>query len=430
MSLLIVIVCALFLLIGFALEKKIYGPMVLFNFWWGITIFISGFGFFGFYIPSPKTYLIMLLAIISFNFPIIVLSKKKFKDQAFQGNENELNFNQNNIKKFLLTIHIVIIVYLLSLSIEVLGLLLSGMNYSMVRYLYFYGDITNVYETLVMNWFITPLIYFSMILISILFFQQDKKNKLNNYLFITTILCISLQSFSSGGRGIVLSAALIFLLSFLMHRGKRNISFFKKMKIRAFFFVLIGGLIIITIFRTGLNTNIFDAIFQTVIGYYTAPYIYFEKLSEYTSMVQEEVRLYGAMFFSGIIDIFIIGLRFLGVAIKQPSFYLAEYNQTFLLVGNNISYNAFPNMVYTFIYDFGLAGVILGPMAFGFMAKLVYQKMISTNKIAYKGIYIMIGLMIYESVMKWLGTSILPWAVILLFFCYNYFSSRRIPFKN
>lgn len=188
---------------------------------------------------------------------------------------------------------------------------------------------------------------------------------------------------------------------------------------------LVVGLVTITIVRTGLSANMFSGILRTVVGYFTAPYVYFEKLYEYTSLVQERVLLFGGMFFSGVLDIFIMGLRFIGLEIKQPSYFLAEYNQTFLLVGDNTLYNAFPNMIFAFLYDFGIAGVIIGPIMFGVMVKLAYQKMISTNKIAYKGIYIMIGIMIYESVMKWSGTGFTPWAVILLFLCFNYFSKKQ-----
>src|SRR5699024_3716601 len=136
-----------------------------------------------------------------------------------------------------------------------------------------------------------------------------------------------------GSRGILIKMAIIFLLSFFIHSRKTILSSCKKLRLRMIIISLFLVLIYMTVKRSGIEVNMFTGILRTVSGYFTAPFIYFEKLHEHAYVNNEKVFLFGGMFFSGIIDIIVMALRFLGANILQPSYYLAEHNQTFLMIG-------------------------------------------------------------------------------------------------
>jgi oligosaccharide repeat unit polymerase len=245
----------------------------------------------------------------------------------------------------------------------------------------------------------------------------------NKKLMFTTTLCVLLSAFTSGGRGIVLTFGLTILMAYMIQSKQVKIQFATKLKLLAFLVIVICLLVYITTAR-GTSVN-FSALMHTVVLYFTAPYIYFEKLLKYA--LQERVMLFGGAFFGGILDFFILTFKFFsGSDVLTMAQHIATYNQTYIYVGVNSQYNAFPTMVYTFLYDFSYLGVILGPLLFGAIAMSSYKRMISTNRIAYKGIYIMIALLIYQSVMKWEGTSAYPWIVLAMFLIYEFLRKKGL----
>lgn len=426
MSYFIGTICLFFILISLLVDKRIYSPTVLFNFWWGVTIFVSGFGFFGIYVPSDKTYLVMLVTILAFNFPFLcsLLVPRKNKKNFFAPKNVDtfdIYYKDNKVEKLLLILQMFCIVFLINLSITVLNMLLSGFNYENIRYAFFYEDtIMSGYEHLIYNLIVTPIIYFNMIYVSLKFL----KGKYNKLLLVLTILSVGLSSFSSGSRGIVLEMGLVFILSYFLQGKKVKFNISNNFKVISIFIIVVSSLVYITISRSGSDNTTLEDIIETVVLYFSAPYIYFEKLSSYA--LNDNVLLFGATFFGGIIDILLLVFNFIGLDVKTVSSYIANHNQLFLTVGNGHTYNAFPTMVYTFLYDFNYLGVIIGPTIFGLLTIISYKKMLITNRIAYKGIYIVIALMIYESPMKWEGTSANPWLVIIMFLIYDYFFAHKI----
>ncbi|MEK3984573.1 O-antigen polymerase [Paenibacillus sp. FSL K6-3166] len=418
MSYLIAIICFLFVFLIYKFDRKLYNPYIFFNLWWGSTILISGMGLFGINVPTINTYFIMLIAIASFNLSVFL----KFNiglEKSMSLNE-KCSYNENKAINYIVKLHIIIILYLVKRSISVLQMLLSGMDYGTIRYEFFYADnITSKYDQLINNWFVVPIITFSIILLSLMIIEKSY----SKFMLITTLLCVGLYSFSSGGRSLLLISGLSIVISWIMNSERSKIGFIGKVKIRVSIFALIGSMLLITILRSDATGNPIKDTLKTVVLYFTAPYIYFENV--FDMIRQERVVLFGGAFFGGIVDIFILLSRYLGLDINQISSYIGKYNQMYISVGGNSFYNAFPTMLYTFFYDFGYLGIILESFLFGLLAKYFYWKMRRLNNIAYKGMYIMVAIMIYESTMRWVGTSATPWIVILLFFAFNKISKVK-----
>jgi oligosaccharide repeat unit polymerase len=316
MSFLISAVCIVLIVFSFQVDRRIYSPMVLFNFWWGITVLISGLGLFGMFIPSTSTYAIILFSILSFNYPcfIFLMGKNRFKTKP-EPNAN-VDFGIRQALKFLIFMQIVGIIILARRSITVFNLLLSGLNYSAIRYEYYYSDnIMSGYDHLINAWFISPVVTFSIILFSILLVEK-KHNKL---LLITTLLYVGLFSFSSGGRSLIVIFGLAFFIVYLMHRNEIKFVLTQKLKYSIFIFLMVSLLIYITFSRTTGVASMYD-ILKTTVVYFTGAYIYFEKISLYP--LQDGNLLYGGAFLGGIIDIFVLILRYIGFDINQIASYI------------------------------------------------------------------------------------------------------------
>lgn len=423
MNVLIFFICMFSILIFLFVDKRIYNPLIIFNLWWGITVFLSGFGINDIFIPKNETYFIVLIGVISFNTSFIIYFLFKYK-----SNNNNFNNLQNShferVNKLLFFSHLIIIFELLRRSFVVISLLRSGMPYGRIRYAYFYEDqIMPGYSMLFDNLFVSPITTFSIILIAL----NINNKKFNRKLIFSTFIIIALTVFSSGARGILVETILAFILSLIFFRRGIKLKLTNKLKLLVITTIIAFSAIYVTGMRTSEENYILKSI-EHIISYYTAPYIYFEVLTEYA--IHDREPLYGFTIFGGFWDLFILLFRVLGLEVKTISSYISEYNQTYLLIGDDLIFNALPSMLYTFVYDLGILGAILGPFIFGLLSMYIYLKMLSSGKLKYKGMYIMICFMIYGSVMKWEGIYTSTWLVFILFIVYDYLSNRKIVIRN
>lgn len=416
MAILTCSICLLFTMIAWFLEKKVYSPFILFNLWWGVTIFISSFGFFGILIPNDITYSTMLLAVLFFNFPMIFYFRKKHtENKGVESQKLHLIENDIGFRRLLLLIHIIVLSILITRSIKALQLMFSGVSYNVIRYNYFRQEtIMSGYDHIINNLFVVPILTFSIIFISIQIFHR----KINITLTISTLLCISLYVFSSGGRSIILLLVIATVSSYMLNkRNSMHINIGKKILLQLLLCVATFSLIYVSLERLDTGGDLSD-VFNTVVRYFTAPYIYFENMLGYAK--NDNVSLFGGAFFGGIIDVLIFMFRFLGFEIYPMSSYISEHNQTYIVIsGDGAIYNAFPTMLYTFYYDGGYLGIIIGSFLFGLLSFITFQKFNKSHSLATMGIYITVILMIYESPMRWMGSFSSPWIVILLFIIYN-----------
>ena len=410
--------CLFFIIIAYLLDRRLYNPFILFNAWWGISLLLSSMGLFGIYIPEESTYLIMLSVIFFFNFSLIFLSIKR-KDHYKQ-----LDFQSDNklLDKVLLLFQTFVLIILVIRSIKVLELLISGLNYSSVRYHYFKLDtIMTGYDFLINDIFVSPILTFSMIYISLRFFEK----KYNKFLILTTFICLLLQVFSSGGRSIIITFGIIFMASYLVNKKNfKKLKVSKKLFLSFLIFTVFSSLIFVTLQRLEKESGIISVV-EMVVRYFSAPYIYFEKMIPFVE--NDKIYLYGGAFFGGILDIPIFVVRALGFDIAPMSSYISTYNQMYITVNNHGDiYNAFPTMAYTFYYDFGFLGIIIGSVLFGLFSLISYKKMIQTNNLKYKGIYVLVTITIFESIMRWEGMFMSTWIVILLFILVGFSQKSRL----
>lgn len=420
LSYLVTIICLLLVLISIRLDKKIYNPFILFNIWWGLTIFMSGLGLFEISVPTKKTYLIMLTAIVSYNIPFLIAPfiAKRFKIKI---NPNfYLNLKEKYFIYILLILQLVCVVFLAEKSIAVIKMLSNGFDFARIRYAYYYDKtIMNGYDLLIQQIIISPILFFNLIFVSLKFFNKNYSKHLPLVLLgILTVLSIGLLSFSSGSRGDIFELGIIIVFTYLIQNKNIGWSVFKNYKIWLTILIFVSVLGYITIARGHSEGGSIQYILKMVILYFSAPYIYFEKIRPLA--MDESTMLYGATFFGGIIDIVILTFKFFGSEMNTISYYIAQHNQLYLNVGKDNFYNAFPTMVYSFLYDFKCFGMIIGPFLFGLLSYIPYFLVKKTDAFAHKGIYIMIILMIYQSPMKWIGIEYRPWIIIFIFLIYHF----------
>lgn len=356
-----------FLYIQFKYEKPFpFNVSILYSVYWFLFLFCSYLLFFQEYSFNILSFYWILLCLILFYISFKV-TKKIYLKKSIQLSRK----NQNNLssKYYELITNIIII----CLIIKIIG----DINFLYMNDFSFFNffnidDIKLMISRLIEiryniieyeRSFITPLgntlFYFSILMFGFYYHYISKKK----YIIFLLILSTFLAVFVSMGKSPVIYAIIIFISGYYVHLSNENISIIKNNK-KIFIFiigisiVMISVLVLITLFRKGTLSGIFDTIKLYAFGSVPAFDFYF------THMIPSEFS-FGHYTF-GVI------YKYLGISSANPiqGVYLP-------IEVANLSTNVF-TAFRCIIDDFGIYGgllfhFILGTIS-GFITALINKK--------------------------------------------------------
>ena len=410
MGYLVAAYCIISSIVFYLICKKFFNPLSIFNFWWGIGLLVSTFGFYGINVPKDTTYLTFFIGLFFFNFGggLFILFTNKKKDINIMK-KGERKTTLLLLEKVITILVLVSFLILFSRTVTVAKMIFfMGYSYEYIRYYYFYTDlIISGYGHLINQYLIVPVI----IIGSTFFIYQ--KSRLNNKkkLFVLLLLAsVLLHAFSSGGRLIFIYVTLSVLFSLIMVGNKQmnQENLIKMLKVITSIVILIFILYFFTTLRG--NDSVEDVI-QTFTLYFTGSYAYYEKIIPF--QVSVGTNLYGLAFFGGIADMLGLLKSFFGINYESSASIISEFNQLYLDIGGGNYFNAFPTYMYTFMYDYGYVGLILGSAMFGAISSLWYKNYLRKSSFSNLLLYIVVIILVYESTMRWYGIFSTPWMIML-----------------
>lgn len=420
MTIIICLISVFFIFLAYLLDKKIYSPNIIFSLWWGFCLILSSFGFFGILVPSSSTYIIFLIGLLSFNIPLFLIRKHKFNS----NNKSKTIFSGKN-NKIILSLLIFCSVLLGQRMNTVIKLLMSGVDYSVIRYLFFKTDriLSGRYDQLITDIIINPLVLFSCILFALQLVQKKR----NHLILLFSVINISFYSLSSGARTVLvyLIISIIVVLTLKSNNYVLSASFKRK----SIFYIVLSVLFLffVSFLRGGSGTTIND-ILKTVVVYFTGSFKYFESQLDYLN--SQEHFLFGGTIIGGIVDFFILSFNLLGASFKQITSYISENNQIYLDIGNGTNYNAFATMYYTFMIDLGYFGTFFHPFIFGILSRLSFIKVENNKSDNNIGMFVITVIVIYESTLRWMGVYFNVWICLLLFKLLEYYSIEEVNYND
>lgn len=410
MGYLLSLYCIINVILFFIVTKKTFNPFSILNFWWGIGITLSTFGLYGIKIPEPYTYFIFFIGLFFYNlggFFLVALSRDNVKHLKSEQNEKKITYVI--IERVVNIFMLISLIILILRSITVLKMVfLMGYSYENIRYYYFYTElIISGYGHLINQYLIVPIIIIGA---TFLTYQKMMLRISNKVSVMLLIFLVFLHAFSSGGRLIFIYATLSIIFSVIMSGNSKinqeNLS--KLIKVFSGVIVLITIMYFFTTFR---GNDSFEEVIRTFILYFTGSYAYFERIISF--QMDSQINLYGLAFFGGIADTFGLFSNILGIEYISSSSVIAEYNQLYLDLGNHNYFNAFPTYMYTFMYDYGILGLIIGSLLFGLVTSLWYKNYLNYRSFSNLLLYIVIIVLVYESTMRWYGIFSTPWLIIM-----------------
>lgn len=378
--------------------KTIKNPAVCFNGWWSILLVISIIGTQGIDRPDNYIYHIFLIGGLSFNIIFVLSSFIKINNRR-QVEEKFDYCIPLYRRKMILIIELVILLYYVYKSIYVIQKISIGaFSYDNIRRFY-YSDayFQNNMEYLVVNYLIDPIIVVSEIIFALNIFKKSFSNLTSTIMLINILI----RAVISGGRMYLLELAFIILICFLQFRKEMFESKKGRKKIFIIGLLLVGISIVSVAITTGRGRegSFFEKIADALVLNFTGSFSYLNVLESQNLIFNDSLL---PSIIAGLIDPIVSILRFLGVTnTLTRQIAIGNITSEFVLIGTQ-SYNAMPTMYYYFLYDFGMAGVVIGPALLALMSTIIYKNKIKSKRVDYFAAYIWLMLLIFESPMNWL----------------------------
>ena len=387
MGYIVVFILLLLCIFEFVRHKTWTAPSVMFCAFWTLISFLASLRLYNLNSVEAKTWLIVLIGVLSFVLGTKVIFRSK-QPAHISGGTTEGDYGQNGYlpKKVFWTLFIVVGLYTMGQIIQTIRLLQAGLSLYVIRdasfglikvegYEYLEGALANFIRHL--------LSAIETILIATgidFFFRNTQKNKLYIFTAIFLVLC---SAISAGGRWILL----YFVVEILVCR---NILSSKKGKFRylilpnkkhsgIFLTAIIFIAVIVAFLQISSNRgieNMGNHIYSYICGCIPLLDIKIKEIDQAGTISYFFAGQYGFW------DFAMPALRRL-TGYKFPLFFETTINhvmtgQDYKNIGSTY-YNAFTTAFYYLYADLRFIGVIIGMLVFGVIAGNLFQRAKSTR---------------------------------------------------
>lgn len=411
-----------------------YSPLRLFCFWWAMTTIMSLYPVWGRNIASEEIYGSILVSIVSFVFGTFSGAHCKINNNDIKSKLPFSNFLNKSKRKiiYLNTIVLLLNFWLFLKCYSIYGIdMFSVMGIAREGIYESDAILSSTIEVYLHSYILRGCLYMIIVCLPLILWTSKGKA-----LSIYSLLNVLFYTFIYGGRMFVFYSGIILYIGIRLLQSQNSIytnaekrfvirfNLSKKQKNKKGIIIIIGVLVAIVIGLTfsrnsSDQSNGIKYFIEKSITYFSSAPIYYQYLQDITASNEQSGFLFtfvgGAITFLSHLNK-IIGIQLIPDVVSQASSHLTS---NLVNVGGNVFTNAFPTMVYTFRFDFGMLGVCINSFLFGFLSEIVYKKMIKEQKIRYFLLYMVVIYFIVESPMRWTGQQFWPWFVIIMIYFFT-----------
>lgn len=371
------ILIIIFLLINFKVYKNIINYLNIFLIMYYLIILLSNSGIYGFSIPSEKTNVYLLIALISLEFFSLLFMRIKL-------NVKELNKKEILNEKKLLFISIVVTILMIPTTIEGIKIL-SQQGFTAVRGAAFSDDIYSSYTKIFLAYILVPLnkvIY----IYSLIDYAKNKKIKLPLILSVVNVFQIVA---TLGGRSVLLDFIIISVVIVFEKYNRKIFEIFKKNKK----IIVISALLLIMMVAVTNDRSLDDkkGVIFNLYSYYVGSIHLFDihLQNPEISLLDGEHLLYGKGILNPLLDISKIALKTIGINtdIVTGTEIINEQVQQYITVKNGLKMNNNVTFLYVCLRDFDIYGLIIGPAYIALWFAVIYKLYIKKKSIKTDALY-------------------------------------------
>lgn len=358
-------------------------PTDIFSVIWCVSAGLTSCGILGFYKTGTLTNVLIIVTIIFFNAAYIVgyCIKNKSKSYAIsavsnaKSNKTEIKglaeravLLQKNVNtNIIIIVNVVCWVFSIPYLMNSLRILFTEGFEAIRMYTYTYGEEAMIASTnaqLLFTWVVQP-VFIATIAIAVSSLTLSLENK---FVFLgISLVDILLYTLLFGGRGTMLKFLSFLAIVIIVVSGKQLIRFIIKNK--GLISLVILGIILI-LWLISLRSIHGVSIFKNIYAYIAGPFIYLDQiLQEYPVGT---VRLWGTATIGCIVSVVgIVGKLLFSIDFTAPEYTIPSITSGYLLIADDISFNAMTTMIYPFLLDYGYFGVVVGPVIYGTFVALI-----------------------------------------------------------
>ena len=430
------------LIISRCLYSTANNPVSYYVIPWLAATLLAASGLYGIYRPKDGTIALIIIGMCSFFVGCLTI---KVIIGGWRGDAHPLMRNAcqgktaggiftiqafelpRGARRTLIILGIVALAFELYLAARSIPLLLSGSTLEYIKFQYSNELGSTLYATrelLVFQWIALPVIYVAMVM-----FSCGLLNKRIDWPFLWISLAgCALYVVVAGGRMILFNFICFVILAVILSPLQKRLSD----RLRALpgvakllLIVAVIGIVLITSVRSlGGGTSVLENAFF----YFAGPITYFDE------MLQDPQRfgldgsglLYGTATFGFIANpIEIMASVIFHFDYVGSDSIVTEAAAAYLPFSNSLVGNAVCTSLYPFMRDFGIAGVAIGPILFGMMTGLVWQKTFAGGAINQRWFPACVFMMYCVTFSEWRYTLVFPFAgaVFVIFAILNCFRS-------
>ncbi len=432
-SILVILILIFIATITHLINRKLYSPVFIFCVCWIINLTLSNIDINARGITSNYIYFIILIGCLSYILGSIfysLISRNKLSE-VMNYECQERQFSIQRYEKRVKIINIILIISLLWLSYRVIYAIMttSISSYVDMRKSFYNEDIIlrSVFDKYFNKYVIQSLVYFNIVYISTFLFSPFKSNITKKNLMYS-IINVVWYTILYGGRGFIFYLFLVNIVGYLINIKtlvyKLNSYKIRKNKKKIIIFSVVGVffLVFMSFIRKSSGNHL--SLVENVIIYVSNSSRYFEVL-----LNTVELNEFNFAFISGLLEFFAHINSIIGVElIPAYATKIAAATTEMINFSPTVAYNAFPTAYYSFMFDYGLWGVFINSMLFGFISQHLYTRMMCcTTGIRHKMQFLLLMCIIFEFPLRWSGLYTWPYAVWMIIIWLT--SRKRYYFK-
>ncbi len=320
--------------------------------------------------------------------------------------------------KYIKIIGIMLLLGLIYFKIKYLNATNNIIDSSELRMARFTTMFSSYAESIIYNYLLVGVLDIYVILFAVLLIEKKYKNSI----FVMSLASILLYISIGYGRKVLLDIIIYAIIWFLVrNKGKININS-KSIK-KGIVGILIIFIISVsaTTIRLGVQLTNIQKIKEDIVEEQIKQYfVYFlggfRSLDRYIQNEEFDYE-FGRMTLGGIDEIISLPFIALGYDYNSINSKYGEKLQENIIIGDNISFNAFYTCVMNFYTDFGIVGVILIPLLYGIILKCIIRRALITYNLFDIILMLFIISNTISAIYKWFyqsGSTIFTIMVILV----------------
>lgn len=392
--------------------NRIFLANTLFTVIWTLSGILSLVVDIGTVLPSVTVHFYALFSILVFNIVYLIFTQVKDVTPLTTLSSKPYKINYKSVY-IIEIIAIILIIPNLVMSLQIL--LSVGFD---LKYVRDSAYLLTRFDSQVLNFFFrgVPLALFSTIMLLSIYSLVTKGERKLLYL---TFFNLIIEVLTFGGRGSLWDFVAFMLGAMIITNVPKKI----RIKSRKYIYFIITSLIIITVFR-GVELG---EVADTVYLYLVAPFSYLEVILDHPlEFGLKEPLLLGYFTFSFILEPIVLILKsMVGLDIKVPSYYFNIYAQNFTNIGRDsvIYYNNNTTMIYPFLRDFGIIGIILGASTLAFITCYFQKKGVRQGNIKYQLLLIFMYNILFDSAK---GYGLINTTMFIIFWALTFIKIKKI----